>query len=132
MDIEQINDILLNQHNFLPIYSYDYDRLSLKMKEIFLKKFNKIAIVINYDDNFQIFFARIKSITILTSFNEIEYTLNISQDNYINFILNNLGFNQLEICGKNYYKIDNHLKVKKNRKDFKNAKSLKIFINEYN
>ena len=128
-DIDQIIDILSENYDFLPSYFYYFDNLNVsKLKKLFNNKISKIVIVINYNENFQMFFAKIDTITVMTSNNEVEYTLNISQEDYINVIINDSGFCQINIIGKNKYKITNLLYVVKNKKETKKANSLKIFF----
>lgn len=128
--IEQIKEILLKDHNFIPTYYYRYERLEVKgLKELFKRVFNKIAIVLNYnDDNYQLFYARFKTLTKITSENEVEYTLNISQESYINFLINYSGICQINLHGKNDYRINNSLAVLKNKRDVKKVKSLTILL----
>lgn len=127
-DIDQIIDILKSNYNFFPnnYYCY-YDLNPNNLKELFNNKFKILVIVINYEENFKVFFIRFRNITKITSYNELEYTLNVTQNYSVNFIINDSGFCQINIIGKNIYKITNLLYIVGNG-ETKKANCLKLFF----
>lgn len=137
----EIKNKLEKIYNFYPNKCYCFYELNIKeIRDLFNNnKFkNKIlALIINYENDYQIIYFKYNSITIITSYNYndiiygIDYTFNIENNNSISFITCNNGFCQIKIFinGKKYL-ITNLLFII-NNKENKRAKSIKLYFNDY-